>query len=213
MKAVSLLKTNLKALVLSFCAATMLICVSAQYFPFEFEDTADVFSNTVRLRVVANSDSAEDQELKLCVRNDIIDTATALFENCKSIDAAKEKIEKNGYILEAAAKESVINHGYSYPVSVYFGTEHCPVRRYRDFVFPAGEYMTLRIDIGNAKGKNWWCVMYPPLCVSAATNDVYADRKIFFDRGFTQSELDKLSYENQTPTVKLAVSDFFKSLF
>lgn len=213
MKAVSLLKINLKALILSFCTATMLVCVSAQYFPFEFENTADVFSNTVRLRVVANSDSAEDQELKLCVRNDIIQTATELFGDCKSIDDAKKKIEKNSHILEAAAKESVIKHGYSYPVSVYFGAEYCPVRRYRDFVFPAGEYMTLRIDIGKAEGKNWWCVMYPPLCISAATNDVYADRKIFLDHGFTQSGLDKLFYENQTPQVKLAVLEFFKSLF
>ena len=74
----------------------------------------------------------------------------------------------------------------------YLTEEAVPVRRYSDFTFPAGVYNTLRIDIGKADGQNWWCVMYPPLCLSAATGDVYAETAVFKEHGFTDKQIKEL---------------------
>lgn len=203
------------AAVTAFAAAGAIFACAALAIPFRGEQTVDVYNSTVRLRVVANSDSESDQALKLAVRNDIIALAAEIFDGCEDMASACAAVEQNRAALEAAAVRSVRAHGAEYPVHVSFGTEKCPVRRYSDFTFPAGEYQTLRVDIGSGAGQNWWCVMYPPLCVSAATNEVSADRETFLTYGFSEKQVDALTQSESTekPVVRFALFEGLKSLF
>ena len=203
------------AAVTAFAAAGVIFACAALAIPLRGENTVDVYNSTVRLRVVANSDSESDQALKLAVRNDIIALAAEIFDGCEDMTSACAAVERNREILQAAAENSVRAHGAKYPVRVSFGTEKCPVRRYSEFTFPAGEYQTLRVDIGSGAGQNWWCVMYPPLCVSAATNEVSADRETFLTYGFSEKQVDALTQpeREEKPTVRFALFEGIKRIF
>ena len=200
-------------IILSFCLTVFVVCIASFAVPFESEPVCDVYTNTVRLRVVANSDSAEDTELKYLVRNDIIGVAAEIFKGCTSVDQAKNRVYENMDRLQQVAEKSVLDNGYSIPVYITFGTEKAPVKRYSDFTFPAGEYITLRVNLGEAKGENWWCVMYPPLCVSASTNDVYADTEVFLSYGFSKNQIDKLLTEENDVKIRFKFLEIFKKIF
>ena len=190
-----LLQNILPSAGIAIAAAFVLFCCVSAAIPLECENTVNVYDSTVRLRVVANSDSAADQALKLEVRNDIIGMASEIFEDCHDIDTAKEKVLRSIDALELAVQRSVEEHGADYPVKVSLVTEECPVRRYSEFTFPAGEYNTLRIDIGEAAGENWWCVLFPPLCFSNGTAD---------------PELDQEQQENEDVTLRFKIVEVFQ---
>ncbi len=201
------LKKILPAAVVSVAGSFVCLCIILTVIPGKNENTMNVYDNTIRLRVVANSDSDYDQKLKLTVRDGIIDTAHEIFGECKSRDEARRQISKNMEVLRQKAQEILRENGCDMEVNVRVLTEKVPVRRYSDFVFPAGEYETLRIDLGKAKGKNWWCVMYPPLCVSAATGDVYAETAVFKEHGFTDNQINELRSPDKK--IKLAFLEWF----
>ena len=186
------IKKLLPAIVISLAGSFVIFCLVLTVIPHSSENVIDVTDSTVRLRVVANSDSERDQALKLAVRDGIIGKAEELFADCVSITDARRRIEQNKAFLQKEAVKILRQNGCLMPVSVYLTEEAVPVRRYSDFTFPAGIYSTLRIDIGKADGKNWWCVMYPPLCLSAATGDVYAETAVFKNHGFTDAQIKEL---------------------
>ncbi|MBQ8759662.1 MAG: stage II sporulation protein R [Clostridia bacterium] len=169
-----------------------MMCLILTVIPHSSESVIDVTESTVRLRVVANSDSERDQNLKLAVRDGIIGKAHELFGDCSSLDEARLRIMQNSDEIKAEAKKILKANDCDMSVNVRLVREDVPVRRYSDFTFPAGLYETLRIDIGEADGKNWWCVMYPPLCLSAATGDVYAETAVFKEHGFTDEQIEEL---------------------
>ena len=197
----------------SIFTAFVVFCTAIFAIPLKSEKVCDIFKDTVRLRVVANSDSKQDTELKYLVRNDIIGIATEIFAGCTSAKEAQIRVKQNIQLLEKAAADSVRTHGYDMPVSITFGIEQAPVKRYSDFVFPAGEYMTLRVNLGKANGENWWCVMYPPLCVSASTNNVYLDRQTFLNHGFSPSQIDSLLQKGPSFELRFAFLDFLNEIF
>lgn len=206
-KILMILKKILPAAVISVAGSFVFVGIVLTVIPSKSEKEVSVYDNTIRLRVVANSDSEYDQRLKLAVRDGIIDTAHEIFGSCENKDEAHRKIKSNMELLETKAQEILRENGCDMDVNVRVIKEDVPVRRYSDFVFPAGEYETLRIDLGNAEGKNWWCVMYPPLCVSAATGDVYAETAVFKEHGFTDSQIEELrSPKNK---IKLAILEWF----
>lgn len=120
---------------------------------------------TIRLHVVANSDSAEDQAQKLQVRDAVLEKVAQITETCSDAASAKREIALHmDEIREAAQKET------AYDVQVRMGTEQFETRYYDTFTLPAGEYPALRVNLGKAQGHNWWCVVFPSLC-TAATSD------------------------------------------
>lgn len=120
---------------------------------------------TIRLHVVANSDSAEDQAQKLQVRDAVLEKVAQITETCSDAASAKREIALHiDEIREAAQKET------AYDVQVRLGTEQFETRYYDTFTLPAGEYPALRVNLGKAQGHNWWCVVFPSLC-TAATSD------------------------------------------
>lgn len=128
--------------------------------------TEDVF----RLHVIANSDSEEDQALKLRVRNAVLEASADIFGEADSAADAKRLSEENIELFEAAAAAEVKASGYDYPVHCEVGKVHFDKRVYGSAELPEGDYSALRVIIGEGKGKNWWCVMFPALCLPAVTN-------------------------------------------
>lgn len=131
---------------------------------------SEIYDSVLRLHVVANSDSEEDQALKLKVRDAILDHSSSLFGESKTRDEAICAVRANIKQIEKIAAETVKSEGYSYSVSVDIGEEEYPTKSYESFCFPSGSYMSLRIVIGDGTGQNWWCVLFPPMCLSAATS-------------------------------------------
>lgn len=120
----------------------------------------------IRLHVVANSDSEEDQALKLCVRDRILAELSETLDGVESREAAAERIRESLPAVEAAAAEEVRRQGYDYPVRAGLTREAFPTREYDTFSLPAGMYESLRVEIGRGAGRNWWCVVFPPICGS-----------------------------------------------
>lgn len=127
-----------------------------------------ISSQVLRLHVIANSDSRDDQDLKLRVRDRILACCEDILKNADEKSTAERKIADNLNELRLAAQEEIRKNGYSYPVRLELAETDFPTRTYGNVTLPAGKYNAVRVIIGSGKGKNWWCVMFPPLCLSAA---------------------------------------------
>lgn len=129
----------------------------------------------IRFHVLADNDSSEAQSLKLLVKDKTIEYMKPLFEGNESIDNARKIINNNLENIENNAYKVVKEAGYEYNVSAELTNCYFPIKEYGDLKFPAGEYEALRINIGKAEGRNWWCVMYPNLCFVDGTYAVVND--------------------------------------
>lgn len=130
----------------------------------------ELAERVVRLHVLANSDSREDQDLKLRVRDRLLDKTTALLEESENREEAESALRAALPELERLAEEEILAGGYDYPVTAELSETAFPTREYEDFTLPAGEYLALRVVIGAGEGRNWWCVVFPPLCTAPATD-------------------------------------------
>ena len=148
--------------------------ISLSVIPTEAD--LSIYEDTVRLHILANSDSEEDQSLKLKLRDAVISEYSKELSAFESVDGAKEELREKCDEIKEFLECKVNEEGYDYPISVRFGEEWYDTREYEDFTMPKGYYTSLIISIGKAEGKNWWCVMFPPMCVGAATENVgYSD--------------------------------------
>ena len=155
-------KTIEKALLLG-CILTVAITFSG------FAGTCETLPNEVlRLHVLANSDSEEDQALKLAVRDRILQEGSAVMDGGSSKEDAIEAAQEAIPAFDMAAQEEIRERGYSYPVSIAIEKVYFPTRQYGDTTLPAGKYDALRVVIGSGEGHNWWCVLFPALCLPAA---------------------------------------------
>ncbi len=141
-----------------------------------------VRSDVLRMHVIANSDCSADQQLKLMVRDAVLERGAQLFDGTVTADEARRKIEPHKAELEAAAREVIERAGYDYPVSVNVVNEYFATRCYGSLTMPAGRYTAVKVVIGEGAGRNWWCVMFPPLCLPAA-QDRGDNLDAFFDDG------------------------------
>lgn len=162
----------------------------------------------VRLHVLANSDSEEDQALKLLVRDTVLDRAEALL--AQSDDRAEAEALLRGQLLEfeELAAGVIAQAGYDYPVKVELEETRFPTREYDGFTLPAGDYLALRVLIGAAEGQNWWCVVFPPLCTTAAA-DVPASA---LAGGLSQEEVSLITEENTGYVLKFKAVEWWESL-
>ena len=123
-------------------------------------------------RSIANSDSQEDQALKLEVRDRILERAQELYPEHATLEQARAALEKSLPELSQIGEQTVEEAGYDYPVTAQLTECWFPTKEYEDFALPAGDYTALRIVIGEGEGQNWWCVAFPPLCLGAASQSV-----------------------------------------
>lgn len=129
-----------------------------------------IYSGVLRLHVIANSDSAEDQSLKLKVRDAVVEYLSQEFQGVGSADQARQMAVDQIPELKKIAVQVVNEQGCRYPVEVEVGLYDFPAKTYGDLFLPRGEYQAVRVVLGEGKGRNWWCVLFPPLCL-ASTSD------------------------------------------
>ena len=139
----------------------------------------------LRLHVVADSDSETDQKLKLLVRDEVLKKGGELFYGSVTADEAERVIIPRTDELKAAAENVLRQNGCDNSVEITVGEEYFATRCYENFTMPAGVYTAVRVNIGSAQGQNWWCVMFPPLCLPAASADA--------DAFFTEGEMKVIS--------------------
>ncbi|XOQ44196.1 MAG: Stage II sporulation protein R [Clostridium sp.] len=156
------MKTFGKALCLAFVLAVLFnfTCFTAE--------CEKIPSQVLRLHVLANSDSQEDQSLKLKVRDRILQESDGMLDGVGNRQEAIEAVQKNLLRLQQAAQDEVKKQGYHYPVKAEITKTYFTTRTYGDVTLPAGEYDALEVTIGSGKGHNWWCVIFPQLCLPAA---------------------------------------------
>ncbi len=146
----------------------------------QFLRAADtVQSEVLRLHILANSDSATDQHLKLQIRDRLLEESESWFEESGDKCSAETVLQGKLKNIAALAEREIISNGYDYPVKVSLCRSDFPTRQYEDFTLPAGEYDSIRIIIGAGKGQNWWCVLFPSLCIPGASDsDWFAEHDL-----------------------------------
>jgi len=156
------LNSKIKALALG-------LIFSVIFSVLDFSGKCESISNKVlRLHIIANSNSKEDQYLKIKVRDRLIEQFGEDFKLLSDVNEAKDNVQKKIEQIKIAAQNEVYSQGYNYKVDAKTSKTYFPTRRYNQITLPAGVYEALRIIIGEAKGENWWCVMFPPMCLPAA---------------------------------------------
>ncbi len=187
-----------RVLILSICAAFLLMGIGL--LPVHGE--AEIYDSVVRLHVLANSDSEEDQALKLQVRDAVLQITVPLMEDCPTQEEALVRLEAEREQLCAAAERVIREAGRADGVEIRIGVEEYPTRTYDSICFPAGTYASVRICIGDAAGQNWWCCLFPPLCLGAATVSPTQAEDTCISVGFTPSQY-KLITESDTPVYRV----------
>ena len=132
----------------------------------------DIDDRILRFHILANSDSKEDQSLKLKVRDEIVRYTDEMFAQCKNKEDAVNSAKNHITQIEKKASEVIRSNGYDYTVKACVTKMHFDTRTYSDFTLPAGEYDAVRITIGSGEGHNWWCVLYPAVCVPSAEKNI-----------------------------------------
>ncbi len=145
-----------------------LLLASALMAAIPTEADAEIYTDTLRLHILAASDSEEDQSLKIAVRDAILSEYSTALAASDSLDGALADAESLLDGIKRTAEQCVMESGYSYGVSVTLGEEWYDTREYKGFSLPRGVYSSLIIKIGEGEGQNWWCVMYPPMCLDMA---------------------------------------------
>ena len=159
---------------------------------------AAIYDSVIRLHVKANSNSDEDQATKLAVRDAILAGYGELLGNYSSLDTAAEGISELLSEIEECANEEIRARGSSDVASVSLGFEEYPTKSYGALCFPSGEYLSLQVNIGEAQGENWWCVLFPPLCLDAATKSS-TNEDAFISVGLTPDQYSIIT-ETKNPT-------------
>ena len=137
-----------------------------------FIETSENISDQVfRLHILANSDSAEDQQLKLKVRDEILKKSETVFAFSNSLEETIELCKNNIALFQQTAEQCLKDNGSDYDVKVYVDKEYFNTREYDEITLPSGIYNALKIEIGQGKGHNWWCVMFPAICLSSVTDN------------------------------------------
>lgn len=168
--------------------------------------------NFFRLHILANSDSEADQNLKLKVRDTIIEYMNSqdFSENSKSevIDSVKNNLE----IYKKIAEDVIRDSGFDYPVSIEIGNFYFPTKLYGNISLPAGNYDALRIKIGNAEGQNWWCSLFPPLCfVDISSGVIDNEAKEDLKQSLSEEEFAIITNDNETIKLKFKILEMFSN--
>jgi len=172
-----------------FCIFALMLCMSVSSLG---DMSACLYSSVLRLHVIANSDSDKDQNIKLMVRDGMLEKTRELFADCENVDDALVVARKNKYVLRKTAKDVLLKNGIQDDVDIVIGKETYPKKKYGSLTFPEGEYLSVRVLIGEGKGKNWWCVLFPPLCNYQGTDE----GKVLESYGIDGECVKKLQKEN-----------------
>ena len=186
-----------RILTLSILAALALLVFGV--LPVHGEE--EIYNKVVRLHVLANSDSEEDQAVKLAVRDAILNVTVPLLQDCQTREEAVLLLEENRELLTKTAQNVLREQGFDDAVHIEMGLEDYPTRTYDSLCFPAGEYVSMRVELGDAEGQNWWCCLFPPLCLDTATVGKQTAEDACISVGFTPTQY-KIITESDKPVYR-----------
>lgn len=185
------------------CTAFVLTVIFS-VIPFQ-ADCRDIADNTFRLHILANSDSDADQALKLKVRDKVLSYTAELFRDAPDKETSMQAVGQHLREIAEVACDEVRANGYDYPVKAEITRMYFSTRHYDGYTLPAGMYDALRLSIGKAEGHNWWCVMYPSICLSSAT-----EREDRAKQVYTDGEYQIVT--NEQPEYKFKIVELFEQL-
>jgi stage II sporulation protein R len=184
-------------------------------YAYARETQRGIADNVMRFHVLANSDSEADQSLKLLVRDKILEEFQPGLASSESLETTREYLQANINEINACAEAVIKGQGSDYQVKTTVETEFFPTREYGDVTFPPGRYEALRVVIGEGSGRNWWCVMFPPLCFVDLTQSIPETEKQQLSAAVPDEGFRLLTYQEQDDSVKVKfkIVEWWQSLF
>ncbi|MEH6991283.1 stage II sporulation protein R [Neobacillus drentensis] len=207
---------NSKVLVWSYLIILSLGTILNLYIPKTeavAKDSVVIPAEAIRLRILANSDSAQDQEIKRMVRDAVNEQITLWVQELTSLEKAKTVLTSKLPEVQAIAEKVVAEQGSTQSVNVEFGKVQFPTKLYGEFLYPAGEYQAILITLGEGKGANWWCVLYPPLCFLDFSNGVAVQSEGFESKAYAaenEEPVESVAVEEEQEVEEVKVTNFSK---
>ncbi len=183
-------------------------------FMLSFFETAkaDIKESVVRLHIIANSNSDADQSVKLKVRDRILKDGKNIFSSSKTPADVLRLVNENKEYIKEIAEDELLKNGFLEKVSVKVGEFSFPQKTYSKFSFPGGTYNAVRVEIGDAEGKNWWCVMYPPLCFVQGVAKISPDADAIIRENLSSSEYALLTDSESGVEIRFKILEILSSL-
>lgn len=201
------------------CFLTVVVTTLVIYFFASYQQTSrevradvdDIAKKIIRLHIIANSDSEDDQKLKIKVRDEIVSYLKPMMDETNDIESARDIINENMDALDDIALKVISDNNYDYDVDISLTHATFPTKKYGQLTLPPGEYEALKIEIGEGLGHNWWCVMYPSLCfIDCGTVTLGDDSKSRLKSVLTYEEYESvMSDENSTIEYDLRIREWF----
>lgn len=179
--------------------------VGAKQVKSDEEIVKDISEKLIRFHVIANSDEEADQELKIKVKDNIINYIFPKLKDSKSIDESRDILSNNNKQILKIAEKTIKENGYNYTVNSTLDRENFPEKNYGNITLPQGEYEAYRVIIGSGQGKNWWCVMFPPLCFVDVTKGQVSDKETeeTMKKVLDNDEYTEISNKNDKNKIKI----------
>ncbi len=189
--------------------AVALVVSVFNFIRMSMDEEMEIYEKTLRLHIPANSDSKEDQELKLQVRDAVIELLKDPLSECKTKEDAVRVAEEMSDEIERVSDEVINENGKNYKATVTITEEYYPRRQYEGISLPAGNYTSVKIELGEAEGQNWWCVLFPQVCTQTASAD-----EVLAEVGFTANQIRLLTdQEDCEYVVKFKLLEIIEGIF
>ena len=201
---------NKQRLLALFLVLTLLFTILLSYAQ---KTGNDISNSLMRINIIANSDSETDQSLKLRIRNRVLRETQNIFTNVQSPEETISLARENIRLIRKIAEDEVERTGFDYKVKVTVGAFPFPTKSYGNLTLPAGKYNAVRIELGEAQGKNWWCVLYPPLCFTdgVLSADTAAMSKL--ENSLSEKEFSLISQNTVPVRVRFKLVEVFRNIF
>lgn len=212
MKIITKIISNLKFK--RFCILSLLLILYIFVSAISYTNAVcmDISDNVFRLHVIANSDSKEDQNLKYIVRDNVLDYVAQISTTASSKEDIINILQNHLTQIEAIALDTIRKNGFDYSVCVEIGNFSFPTKKYGDIILPPGYYDSLKIQIGEATGQNWWCVMFPPLCFVDVTSGIVPEEsKELLQSNLSEEEYNLISEESTDVKVKFKIVEVLQN--
>lgn len=214
------MKNSFKNIKFSFFKRFLIVLILFSFFVFisvlSYVNAVsyDISNSVFRLHVIANSDSKEDQELKYKVRDALLEFMNKISVNCSSKEEVIALANSHKDDFYKIAKQTIKKNGYDYSIKINIGNFEFPTKTYGDISLPAGYYDALKVEIGNAAGQNWWCVMFPPLCFVDVSSGIVPDESKQLMQENLSDEEYKLISDNNSSDIKFkfGLIEWFKNI-
>lgn len=173
-----------------------------------------IANEIIRFHVVANSDSDEDQQLKYLVKDALVQSLHPYLKDAKNVDESRDIISNLLPLIQNTAAHVIEENGYKYPITASLSPFYFPMKIYGDYTFPPGYYEALQVRIGKGEGKNWWCVMFPPLCFVDETYSIVDEEgEEKLECLLSEEEFEALKNKKLPIKIRIKIIDYIKKLF